>query len=150
MKTLVLSVGILGCRWGSAPILLIPSTWFGYCWYGVVGLDLTCEGTALMFRVVLDFRGITREGFYLLSQSVSQLPSGVANLNVVGLFVILGWTTSYYTEAQVFWIRELELVQLQFTLVWPVHKLCPFCWNFGYIPMAGKVVTRGLQQTHTI
>ena len=43
-----------------------------------------------MFRVVLDFGSIAFEGFCVLSLFVSQLPSEVANLNVVGLFVILG------------------------------------------------------------
>ena len=38
----------------------------------------TYEGTVLMFRVVLDFGGICLRG--LLSLSVPQLPSGVANL----------------------------------------------------------------------
>ena len=80
MKTLALSVGILGYGWGSTPILLAPSVWLGYCWCGVVGLDSACEGTALMFRVILDFRGIACEGFCVLSLSVSQLPSGVINL----------------------------------------------------------------------
>ena len=80
MKTLVLSVGILGGGWGSAPILLAPSVWLGCCWWGVVGLDFAYEGTTLMFRVVLDFGGIICEGICVLSLSVSQLPSGVANL----------------------------------------------------------------------
>ena len=37
-------------------------------------------------------RGHNLRGLYLPSLSFSQLPSGVANLNVVGLFGILGWT----------------------------------------------------------
>ena len=52
-----------------------------------------------MFHVVLDFGGIACKGFYLLSLSVSQLSSGVVNLNVVGLFVILGWTASCCIKA---------------------------------------------------
>ena len=56
-------------------------------------------------------------------------------------FVILGWTASCCTEAQVFWIRELGLVQLQNTLVRLVHKLCPVCRNFGHMPMAGETIT---------
>ena len=57
-----------------------------------------------MFRVVLNFEGIACEGFYLLPLFVSQLPSEVANLNVVGLFEIVGWAASCCTEAQVFWV----------------------------------------------
>ena len=71
MKMLALSVGILGYGWASALILLAPSIWLGCCWWGVVGLDFACKGTALMFRVVLDFGGIAYEGFYVLSLSVS-------------------------------------------------------------------------------
>ena len=82
---LALSVGILGCGWGSAPILLIPSAWLGCCGWDFVGRDSACKGTTLIFRVVLDFRGIACEGFCLLSLFASQLPSKVANLNVVGL-----------------------------------------------------------------
>ena len=88
MKTFALSVGTLGCGWGSTPILLTPSVWLGCCWWGVFGLDSACKGTTLLFRVVLDFGGICLWG--LLSLSASQLPNGVTNLNVVGLFVILG------------------------------------------------------------
>ena len=58
MKMLALLVGILGCGWGLAPTLLIPFAWLGYCWWGAVGLDSTCEGTTLMFHVVLDFGGM--------------------------------------------------------------------------------------------
>ena len=71
MKTLALSMGILDCGWGLAPVLLAPSVWLGYCWWGVVGLDSACEGTTLMFHVVQDFGGITCEGFYVLSLSIS-------------------------------------------------------------------------------
>ena len=78
MKMLALSIGILGYGWGLAPITLAPSAWLGYCWWGVVGLDSACKGTALIFRVVLDFGGICLRG--LLSLSASQLLSGVANL----------------------------------------------------------------------
>ena len=46
----------------------------------------------LLFRVVLDFESICLRGF--LSLFVSQLPSGVADLNVVGRFVMLGWVAS--------------------------------------------------------
>ena len=73
-------MGILGCGLGSALILLAPSIWLGCCWWGIVGLDSTCEGMTLMFRDVLDFGGIACEGFCVLSLSVSQLPSEVANL----------------------------------------------------------------------
>ena len=90
MKTLALSVGILGGSWGSAPVLLASSVWLGCCWWGVVGLDSACEGTTLMFRVVLDFGGIVRKGLCVLSLFVSQLPSEVANCNVVGLFCNVG------------------------------------------------------------
>ena len=55
MKMLALSVGILGCGWGLAPVLLITSAWFGCCWCGVVGLDSACEGTTLMLRRLLFF-----------------------------------------------------------------------------------------------
>ena len=41
----------------------------------------------LMFRVVLDLGGMVYKGFGLLSQSFSQLPNGVTNLNMVGLSV---------------------------------------------------------------
>ena len=94
MKTLALSVGILGCGWGSAPILLAPSVWLGCCWWGVVGLDFACKGIALMFHVILDFGGITCEGFYVLSLSVSQLPSEVVNLMLWAFFTMLGWVAS--------------------------------------------------------
>ena len=43
-----------------------------------------------MFRVVLDFGGIVRKGLCVLSLFVSQLPSEVANCNVVGLFCNVG------------------------------------------------------------
>ena len=78
MKVLALSVGILGWGWGSAPILLTPFTWLGYCCGGIVGLDFAYEGTTLMFRVALDLGGICL--WRPLSLSVSQLPSEVANL----------------------------------------------------------------------
>ena len=94
MKALALLVGNLGCGCGLAPILLTPSVWLGYYWWGIVGQDSACEGTTLMFRVVLDLGGICLWG--LLSLSASQLPSGVANLNIVGLFAMLGWAASYY------------------------------------------------------
>ena len=73
MKSLALSVGILGNGWGSAPVLLAPFVWLDCYWGGggVVGLDSACEGTTLMFRVVLDFGGIVREGLCVLSLSVS-------------------------------------------------------------------------------
>ena len=58
----------------------------GWCWWGVIGLEFAYEGTTLMFRVALDLRGIACKGFRPLSLSFSQLPSGVTNLNVVGLF----------------------------------------------------------------
>ena len=82
MKMLALFVGILGNGWGLAPVLLANFVWLGCCLWG---MDSTCEGTALMFRVILDFGGIVCEGFCVLSLSVSQLPSGVANFKVVGL-----------------------------------------------------------------
>ena len=55
--------------------------------------------------------------------------------------MILGWTASCCTEAQVFWIRELGSVQLQLTLVRLVHKLCHVCRNFDHMPMAGETIT---------
>ena len=45
-----------------------------------------------MFHVVQNFEGICLRGF--LSLSASQLLSGVSDLNVVGLFVMLGWVAS--------------------------------------------------------
>ena len=77
------------------------------------------------------------------------------NLNLViipygGPFVILGWIASCCTEAQVFWIRELGLGQLQLTLVRLVPKLSPVCRNFGHMPMAGETVTKELWQTHNM
>ena len=78
-----------------------------------------------MFRVVLDFGGIVCEGFRLLSLSISQLPNKVANLNVVGLFEIVGWAASYHTMAQRFWVGESGPIQLQLTLSRLVHKLKP-------------------------
>ena len=100
MKTLALSVGILGDGWGSAPVLLAPSVCLCCCWWGVVGQDSACEGTALIFRVVLDFGGIVCEGLYVLPLSVSQLPNRVANCNVVGLFcnVRLGYLLRYLAQ----------------------------------------------------
>ena len=73
-------MGILGYGWGSTPVLLAPSVWLGCYWWDVVSLDSACEGMALMFHVILDFGGIACEGFCVMSLSVSQLPSGVANL----------------------------------------------------------------------
>ena len=52
--------------------------------------------------------------------------------------------------AQVFWIRELGLVQLQLTLVWLAHKLCPVCRNFSHMAMAGEVATEELWQINAI
>ena len=80
-------MGILGCGWGSAPVLLAPSVWLGCCWWDVVGLDSACKGTTLIFCVVLDFGGIVCGEFYFFffsPLSVSQLPSEVANCKVVG------------------------------------------------------------------
>ena len=65
-----------------------------------------------MFRVALDLGGMVCKGFHLLSMSVSRLSNGVANLNVVGFFEIMGWATSCYTMAQRFWVGELGPVQL--------------------------------------
>ena len=87
---------------GFSPILLTSSTWLGQCWWGVVGIDSSYEGTMLMFRVALDLRGIAYKGFCLLSLSFSQLPSEVANLNVVGLYVTTGWATSCHVMTQRF------------------------------------------------
>ena len=51
-------------------------------------MDSACKGTALIFRVVLDFGGIVCEEFcfffFFPPLSISQLPSGVANCKVVG------------------------------------------------------------------
>ena len=96
---LALLVGILGYGWGLAPTLLIPFAWLGYCWWGIVGLDSCYEGTTLMFRVVLDFGGMVCKGFCLLSLFISQLPNGVANLNMVGLSEIVGQAASGHTTA---------------------------------------------------
>ena len=80
-------MGILGCGWGSTPVLLAPSVWLGCCWWGVVGLDSASEGTTLIFRVVLGFGGIVCEEFcfvfFFLPLFVSQLPNEVANCKVV-------------------------------------------------------------------
>ena len=93
-------MGILGSGWGLAPVLLAPSIWLGGYWWGVVGLDSAYEGTMLMFCIVLDFGGIDREGLCVLSLSVSQLPSGVTNSNVVGLFCNfrLGYLLQYLAQ----------------------------------------------------
>ena len=61
-----------------------------------------------MFCVILDFGGMVCEGFYLLSLSISQLSNEVANLNVVGLYEIVGWASSYHTTAQRFWIENVD------------------------------------------
>ena len=61
-----------------------------------------------MFRVVLDLGGMVCKGFCLLSLSISQLSSGVANLNVVGLFEIVGWAASCHTTAQRFFGRRVR------------------------------------------
>ena len=53
-------------------------------------------------------------------------------------------------QAQVFWIRELGLVQLQLTLVQPMYKLCPVFRNFSHMPMAGEVATEELWQINAI
>ena len=72
---------------------------------------------------------------------------------VVGLFCDfgLGWATSCCTEAQVLWVGESGLAQLQLTSDRLVHKLCPFfVENFGHVPMAGKAVAKELWQTNAI
>ena len=55
-------------------------------WAGAGGalLALTCEG--MILRIVFYLGGIAYKGFCLPSPSFFQLPSGVTNLNVVGLF----------------------------------------------------------------
>ena len=55
----------------------------------------------------------------------------IYNLNdtVVGLFVILGWTVSCYIKTQVFWIKELGPVQLQFTLVPFAETSVTYSWQ---------------------
>ena len=80
-----------------------------------------------MFHVALDLGGMVCDGFRLLSLSISLLPSEVANLNVVGLFEIVVWATSYHITAQRFWVGELEPVQLQLTLNRLARKLKPLC-----------------------
>ena len=80
-----------------------------------------------MFHVALDLRGMVCEGFRLLSLSISLLPSEVDNLNVVGLFEIVVWATSYHITAKRFWVGELEPVQMQLTLNWLARKLKPLC-----------------------
>ena len=60
-----------------------------------------------MFHVALDLGGMVCEGFRLLSLSISLLPSEVDNLNVVGLFEIVVWATSYHITAQRFYGRTL-------------------------------------------
>ena len=52
--------------------------------------------------------------------------------------------------AQVFWIRELRLVQLQLTFVWLMHKLWPVWQNFGHMPMANEAATKELWQVDKI
>jgi len=49
-----------------------------------------------------------------------------------------------------FWIRELELVQLQLILVWLAHKLCPVCQNFSHMAMADEVAIEELWQINAI
>ena len=90
MKKLALSVGTLCCSCGLAPTPLTPFAWLDCCWWGVACLNSTCEGTALIFHVIFLSRGHNLRGLYLPSLSFSQLSSGVANLNVVGIFYILG------------------------------------------------------------
>ena len=49
--------------------------------------------------------------------------------------MILGWIISCCTEAQEFWMRELESFQLQLTLVRLMHKLSPVCqklWSHAH------------------
>ena len=70
---------------------------------------------------------------------------------VVGLVEMLGWAIFYCIEAQVFWVGESGLVQLELTLVWLAHKLSPFlCRNFDHMPLIGVAVTIKLWQADTM
>ena len=73
----------------------------------MVGLDSACNSMAFIFHVAFDLGGITCEGS-TYSLLVSQLPRGVTNLNVVGLFVLLDFGFFYCTVAYGFELRGLE------------------------------------------
>ena len=91
MKTFALSVGTLGCGWGSAPNLLTPFVWLGCCCWGIVGLDSTCEGMTLMFCVVLDLEGIRLRGLLCSVPIYFPTPQWSRQFNVVGLFFLQCW-----------------------------------------------------------
>ena len=118
MKVLTLSVGTLVWGWGSTPVLLVPSVWLSCCWWGVVGLDFACEGTTLIFRVVLDFGGIVYEGlcflFFFFAPVCFLTPQWSRQFNVGFFFVycVLGWAASCGNGPECFWVRELGPVQL--------------------------------------
>ena len=57
--------------------------------------------------------GHNLRGIFLLSLSFSQLPSGVANLNVWGLFALLGLKPFHCAMAHKSEIRELGLASLE-------------------------------------
>ena len=86
MKKLALSIGFLCCCCGLASASLAPFAWLGWC--GMASLDSAYDGTALIFRII--FEGHNLQGISLLSMSFSQLPSEIVNLNVVGLFCVVG------------------------------------------------------------
>ena len=73
-------------------------------------------------------------GLYLPSLSFSQLPSEVANLNVINLFCILGWTTPTVLWANGSVIGESRLTQLKLSLSQLMCKLRPLVRIFVTCP----------------
>ena len=66
MKKFTLSTRTLCCYCGPTLVPLAPSSWLGWYWWGIVGLDSAYDGIVLMFRVVFDLRCITCKGLICL------------------------------------------------------------------------------------
>ena len=111
-------------------------------------MDSTYEGMALMFRVILDFGGIVCEGFCVLSLSVSQLLSGVANFKVVGLICNVRLLPTILGPS--FLDKGVGTGPTETHLSPACAQTTPRLPGFGYMPMASRVAIKKLWQADII
>ena len=95
-----------------------------------------------MLCVVLDFGGIVCEGFYVLSLSVSQLPSGVINCKVVGLVCNVRLLPT--TLGPSFLDKGVGTGQTRTHLGPACAQTTPHLPGFGYMPMASRAAIKKL------